>query len=135
MNLTNKILSINNVSKSYYSLNGETNALDNISFDLYEGEFLGIIGPSGCGKSSILNIISGLDKEYKGKIWIKDGIKIGYMFQEDVLFPWLTILDNALLGLKISKKLNQENKNYVLNLLKKYGLYDFRNKYPYASWN
>lgn len=130
MNLTNKILSINNVSKSYYSLNGETNALDNISFDLYEGEFLGIIGPSGCGKSSILNIISGLDKEYKGKIWIKDGIKIGYMFQEDVLFPWLTILDNALLGLKISKKLNQENKNYVLNLLKKYGLYDFRNKYP-----
>ncbi len=130
MNLTNKILSVNNVSKSYYSLNGETNALDNISFDLYEGEFLGIIGPSGCGKSSILNIISGLDKEYKGKIYIKDGIKIGYMFQEDALFPWLTILDNALLGLKISKKLNQENKNYVLNLLKKYGLYDFRNKYP-----
>ncbi len=130
MNLTNKILSVKNISKSYYSLNGETNALNNISFDLYEGEFIGIIGPSGCGKSSILNIISGLDKDYKGDIWIKDGIKIGYMFQEDALFPWLTIYENAILGLKISKKLNTENKNYVLNLLKKYDLYDFKDKYP-----
>lgn len=130
MNLTNKILSVKNISKSYYSLNGETNALNNISFDLYEGEFIGIIGPSGCGKSSILNIISGLDKDYKGDIWIKDGIKIGYMFQEDALFPWLTIYENAILGLKISKKLNTESKNYVLNLLKKYDLYDFKDKYP-----
>ena len=130
MNLTNKILSVENLSKSYYSLKNETKALNNISFDLYEGEFLGIIGPSGCGKSSILNIISGLDKEYNGKVKIKDGIKIGYMLQEDALFPWLTIYENAILGLKISHKLNDENKDYVLNLLKKYDLYDFRNNYP-----
>ncbi len=130
MNLTNKILSVENLSKSYYSLKNETKALNNISFDLYEGEFLGIIGPSGCGKSSILNIISGLDKEYNGKVKIKDGIKIGYMLQEDALFPWLTIYENAILGLKISHKLKDENKDYVLNLLKKYDLYDFRNNYP-----
>ena len=58
MNSTNKILQINNLSKSYYTINDEIKVLNNISFDLYEGEFLGLIGPSGCGKSSILNIIA-----------------------------------------------------------------------------
>ena len=86
MILTNKILEINNLSKSYYSTKNETNALDNISFDLYEGEFLGIIGPSGCGKSSILNIISKLDNDYFGKVLYKENTTIGYMFQEDLLF-------------------------------------------------
>ena len=131
MNLTNKILEITNLHKSYYSVQNETLTIDNISFDLYEGEFLGIIGPSGCGKSSILNILSGLDKDYNGTIKLKDNIKIGYMFQDDALFDHLTIYDNATLGLKISKNLNNETKEYVDHLLKKYGLYDFRNKYPY----
>lgn len=130
MNLTNKLLEIKNISKSYYSLEYETKALDNISFDLYKGEFLGLIGPSGCGKSSILNIISNLDNNYFGKIYNKNDITIGYMFQEDLLFPWLTIYENAILGLKISKKLNTNSKKYVLNLLKKYNLIDFKDKYP-----
>ncbi len=130
MNLTNKLLEIKNISKSYYSLKYETKALDNISFDLYKGEFLGLIGPSGCGKSSILNIISNLDNNYFGKIYNKNDITIGYMFQEDLLFPWLTIYENAILGLKISKKLNTNSKKYVLNLLKKYNLIDFKDKYP-----
>lgn len=130
MNLTNKILSVNNLSKTFYSLNDEIKVLNNVSFDIYENEFIGIIGPSGCGKSSILNILSNLDKSYNGNIKYKDDIKIGYMLQEDALFPWLTIYDNAILGLKISKKLNEENANYVINLLKKYGLIEFREKYP-----
>ena len=52
------------------------------------------------------------------------------MFQEDTLFPWLTILDNVLIGLKIKKELTKDNKMYAIELLKKYGLYDFINKYP-----
>lgn len=129
MNLT-KLLEVKNLSKSYYSIKGQIDVLNKISFDLYEKDFLGIVGPSGCGKSSILNIISSLDKEYSGKIILKENTKIGYMFQEDALFPWLSIYDNAILGLKISKTLTKENEQYVNNLLKKYGLYDFKDKYP-----
>ena len=130
MNSTNKILEVNDLSKSYFNIKGETKALDNISFTLNKNEFLGIIGPSGCGKSSILNILSSLDKDYKGTIKTKDNIIIGYMLQEDSLFPWLTIYENSLLGLRILKKINTNSKNYVLNLLKKYNLIDFKDKYP-----
>ncbi len=130
MNSTNKILEVNDLSKSYFNIKEETKALDNISFTLNKNEFLGIIGPSGCGKSSILNILSSLDKDYKGTIKTKDNIIIGYMLQEDSLFPWLTIYENSLLGLRILKKLNTNSKNYVLNLLKKYNLIDFKDKYP-----
>lgn len=130
MNLTTKLLTVNNLSKTYYSLKDEILVIDNISFEVHEGDFIGIIGPSGCGKSSILNILSGLDKEYIGNINIKENITIGYMLQEDALFPWLTIYENAILGLKISKKLNNENKKYVNYLLKKYGLIEFKDKYP-----
>ena len=130
MNSTNKLLEVKNLSKSYYSIKEETKVLDNISFTLYENDFLGIIGPSGCGKSSILNILSSIDKDYCGKIVKKDNVRIGYMLQEDALFPWLSIYENAILGLKISKNLNKESINYVNNLLKKYNLYEFKDKYP-----
>lgn len=60
----------------------------------------------------------------------KDNIKIGYMFQQDALFPYLTIYENAILGLKIEKNLNTNSIKYVLNLLKKYNLLDFKDKYP-----
>lgn len=127
---TNKLLKINNLSKIYYKNEYETEAVKDITFDLNEGDFIGIVGPSGCGKSTILNIICGLDEKTGGEVVKKDNIKIGYMLQEDALFPWLTIFDNAILGLKISKKLTLENKKYVLNLLKKYDLIDFKDKYP-----
>ena len=128
---TNKLLSVKNLSKTFYSIKDEIFVLDNINFDVYEGEFIGIIGPSGCGKSSILNILSGLDNNYKGAIIKKDNLTIGYMLQEDALFPWLTIYENAMLGLKTSKNVNKESKEYVNYLLNKYGLNDFKNKYPY----
>lgn len=130
MNSTDKLIEVKNLSKSYFNSKGETKVLDNISFNLNKNDFLGIIGPSGCGKSSILNIISSIDKEYKGKIKIKDNIKIGYMLQEDALFPWLTIYENTILGLKIKHELTDESASFVNNLLKKYNLYDFKDKYP-----
>ena len=130
MNLTNSLISVNNLSKSYYSIKEETKVLDNISFNLNEHDYLGIIGPSGCGKSSILNIISTLDKNYNGNIVYKKNLKIGYMFQNDLLFDHLTVYDNCLLGLKIQKNINKESQEYVNYLLKKYKLYDYKNKYP-----
>lgn len=131
MNSTNVILKVNNLSKSFYSINDELEVLKNINFEVKKGEFIGIIGPSGCGKSSILNILANLDHDYKGTITKKDNIKIGYMFQEDALFPWLTIYENCLLGLKISKKLNKKSKENVNKLLKKYDLIEYRDKYPH----
>ena len=128
MNST-KLLSVNNLFKSYYTKKEEIEVLDGITFDIYDKDFIGIIGPSGCGKSSILNILSGLDKNYFGSI-NKNNIKIGYMFQQDALFPWLTIYENAILGLKINKKLNTESIKYVLNLLNKYNLLEFKDNYP-----
>lgn len=127
----NKILSVKNLSKDYQTLKGEVNAIDNISFDLYEEEFLCIVGRSGCGKSSLLNILSGLDELTRGKIIKEKNLKLGYMLQTDALFPWLNILDNATLGLKIKKINTKENIEYVKNMLIKYGLGDFLEKYPH----
>lgn len=127
----NKILSINNLSKNYQTLKGEVKAIQNISFDLYDQEILCIVGSSGCGKSTLLNILSGLDSKTNGDIIVKDNLKIGYMLQSDSLFPWLTILDNACLGLDITKTKTKDNIMFVRSLLEKYGLKDFQDKYPH----
>jgi len=126
----NKILKVKNLSKKYHTKSGEIKALDNISFEVEKEEFLCIVGSSGCGKSTLLNILAGLEAKTDGDIIKKEGLKIGYMLQEDALFPWLNILDNACLGLEIQHLKTKENIKYVENLLDKYGLKDFKNKYP-----
>lgn len=123
-----KILEVKDICKTYQAKNGEIEALKNISFDVKEGEYISIIGPSGCGKSTLLSIIAGLENKTSGEIYI-DG-KIGYMLQKDNLLEWRTIYKNVLLGLEIQKENTEENKRYVENLLKKYGLYEFKDKYP-----
>ncbi len=123
-----KILEVKNICKTYQAKNGEIEALKNISFDIKEGEYISIIGPSGCGKSTLLSIISGLENKSSGEIYI-DG-KIGYMLQKDNLLEWRTIYKNVLLGLEIQNENTSENREYVEGLLKKYGLYEFKDKYP-----
>ena len=125
------LLQIKNLSKNYITKNKLTKAVDNISLDINDNEFITLIGPSGCGKSTILSIIGNLDEKSSGIIKFKNkDIKVGYMFQEDLLFPWLTVYENTVLGLKIKKELNEENKKYVNDLLEKYGLIEFKNNYP-----
>ena len=126
----NKLLEIKNLSKNYNTKMGEVKAIDNISFNVYDKEFLCIIGSSGCGKSTLLNILANLDYLSDGQIIKNNDLKIGYMLQEDCLLPWLNILDNATLGLDIMHIKTEENVNYVKNLLEKYGLGDFLEKYP-----
>ena len=125
-----KILNIKNLRKIYHTKRDETLAIDNFSFDLKKGEFVSIVGPSGCGKSTILSIIVGLLEPSSGEIEYGDNIKIGYMLQDDSLFEFRTILKNCLLGLEINHDLTDENKEYVIKLLKTYGLKDFLNSYP-----
>jgi len=125
------ILEIRNLKKIYHDKNGEVLALDDVSFDLDDGEFIAIVGPSGCGKSTILSILSGLENKSGGSIkFDKEKNKIGYMLQNDALFDNRTILQNTLLGLEINKTLNDEAKKSAIDLLKTYGLEDFINKYP-----
>ena len=131
-----KILEIKDISKIYQGKESEILALSNINFQIEEGEFVSIIGPSGCGKSTLLSIIAGLEEKSSGEIYIENekvvGIsdKIGYMLQRDCLLEWKTILDNTLFGLEIKKQLNKDTKAYAKSLLKKYDLYEFKDKYP-----
>ena len=127
----NKLLAINNLQKKYYTKTCEILAIKDLSFDLYEGEFISIVGPSGCGKSTFLNILTNLDDLTKGTItYYKDNLKIGYMLQSDSLLDWKTILENALIGLEIKKIKTKENILYVNNLLDTYGLGEFKKSYP-----
>lgn len=129
--MKDNLLKINNLSKTYHTKENETLAIKDISFSIKDKEFISIVGPSGCGKSTILTILAGIIKDYEGEIiYNKNKLKIGYMLQEDSLFPWRTVLDNACLGLEIKKELNKKTKQNVINLLKKYGLKDFINNYP-----
>ena len=127
----NNILSIKKLSKTYVTKLGSIEALKNVNLDIKEGETLGILGNSGCGKSTLLSILAKLENKTSGEVnCIKKDYVVGYMLQNDALFPWLTILDNATLGLKIKKIKTKENINYVKKLLETYGLKDFMNKYP-----
>ena len=123
-------VSIKNLYHSYHSQQGETDAINNISLDVEQGEFISIVGPSGCGKSTLLSLIAGLIPQSKGEININNG-NTGYMLQKDHLFSWRTIEQNILLGLEIQNKLTPENIQYALSLLKQYDLFAFKDKYPY----
>src|SRR5690625_1820043 len=116
-------LTLDNVSHYYFSANGYTKALEGISLTIHEGEFVSIIGPSGCGKSTILSIISRLMKQTEGEINLKDeplldsSLNIGYMLQQDYLFPWKTVMDNILLGPKINEAITNETMDRARKLL------------------
>ncbi len=130
------ILELKNIGYSYHTLQGETKALDNISFDVQTGEFIAIIGPSGCGKSTLLSIIAGLLQPATGTIKFNnpDGSiqypKIGYMLQKDHLFDWRTVYQNVILGLELNDEMTPEKLEYVNQLLRDYGLEKFKDKTP-----
>lgn len=129
--MSNNILKIKSLKKIFHSKDKETIALNNINFDVKDKEFISIVGPSGCGKSTILSILANTLEKSSGEIsYYKDNIKLGFMLQYDALFPWKTVFENCLLGIEINKKVTKEDKEKVLNLLKKYGLEEFKDQYP-----
>ncbi|MFU0800737.1 MAG: ABC transporter ATP-binding protein [Xylanivirga thermophila] len=131
------IVSFDDVSMTYHSLEGETKTLEKISFNVEAGEFIGIVGPSGCGKTTILSLIAGLIAPTSGDVYV-DGKKVngpsplvGYMLQQDHLFEWRTIWQNVMLGLEIQNKVTSQNIDKVNKLLDIYGLGEFKNHYPH----
>ncbi len=130
------LLEIQDITESYQAENGEIAALDHISFTMERGEFLSIVGPSGCGKSTLLSIIAGLLPPSSGRILLDGrevtGVdpRIGYMLQKDNLLEWRTIWKNVLLGLELRRRLDEESLDRARVLLRSYGLWEFREKYP-----
>ena len=122
------LLDLTDVNYTYQTAEGETPAVKNLSFRVFPDHFLGIIGPSGCGKSTILSLIAGLIQPNSGKIAVS--AEIGYMLQKDHLFEWRTIYKNVILGLEIQNRMTEKNLEHVEQLLRDYGLDQFRNARP-----
>lgn len=129
-------LTLQNVSHYYFSKTGYMKALEDVDFSVDKAEFISLIGPSGCGKSTVLSLIAQLMKQTEGKILV-DGtplanspIQIGYMLQQDYLFPWRTILENVTIGPKIQGKLNEKQIDKAKELLQEVGLENVGDKYP-----
>ena len=125
----NPIVSMQNISLRYHSLNGETIAVSHLNLTVDNGEFISIVGPSGCGKSTILSLLAGLLQPSDGNLAING--TIGYMLQKDHLLHWRSIRQNVLLGLEIQNKLTPENIKYTEYLLEQYGLGEFKDHYPW----
>lgn len=129
-------LQLNATSHVYLTKSAAKEALSDLSFSIAEGEFVSLLGPSGCGKSTLLSIISGLLQPTEGSVTLQNkliqssGDRMGYMLQQDYLFPWKTIEENCYIGLKLLNKLTPEKKEITLALLDSMGLSDVRHAYP-----
>lgn len=122
------IIEMKHVYKNFYTDDSEVYVLSDLSLSLKEGKILAILGPSGSGKSTILNILASLEQPTSGEVMIHG--EIGYMFQRDHLLEWRNIMDNITIGLEIQKKLNKDVLIKIEELLKNYGLWEFRKNFP-----
>ena len=125
-------ISLRHVSKTFKSRQGSVLALDDVSLDVSEGEFLCLVGPSGCGKSTILNLIAGLDTATEGEVLMEGEPIVGpgrermVMFQDSALFPWLDVLQNVMFGLRLKPNLtNREREEVAMFYLNLVGLEKF----------
>ena len=133
------MLSVDGVSKSYRTGEDVVWALDGVSLAVGDGEFAALVGPSGCGKSTLLNLIAGLDSADAGEIRV-DGEalgaerrleRFGYMPQEDLLFPWRSVLDNVSLGLEVQGVARAEARARADELFEQFGLDGFQQRQPH----
>jgi NitT/TauT family transport system ATP-binding protein len=127
---------LRDVNMRYFSREGETEALKDVSFSVHAGESIAIIGQSGCGKSTLLSLISGIIEPTAGAVLL-DGKpvagpsrKVGYMLQQDYLFEWRDILENVVLGAEIQGADMSKARARAKELLTRYGLGQFLNYLP-----
>lgn len=131
-----KIIEIQNLKKIYPSKSAPIVALSDVSFDVYEGEFVTIVGQSGCGKTTILKIIAGLLPKTDGTVLVSGEpvtgprASTGIVFQQPVLFKWRSVLDNVLLPIEILRRNRREYVSRAQDLLDLTRLTEFRDKYP-----
>jgi NitT/TauT family transport system ATP-binding protein len=130
------VLRFKDVTKTYDSERGSVKALDRMSIEVAEGEFLTIVGPSGCGKSTLLNILVGLELPSEGEITL-DGARavdrkaVGYVMQNDNLYPWRTLRENVEFPLELRGISKGERRDICMRYLEKVRLHEFADRYPY----
>jgi len=118
--------------------NTQLNVINDISLHVSEKEIVSIIGPSGCGKSTLFNMISGIESQNTGIIRINGKIEknrqgmFGYMFQDPLLFPWRTVLENVMVGYEIKNVKKETARKNTYRLLKEFGLSEYSGFYPHA---
>lgn len=129
-------LKIDDVCKVFNTRNGEMVALDHVSLDIKENEFITVVGPSGCGKSTLLNIIAGLLSPSSGKVYcngkevVGTGTDRGVVFQQYALFPWLSVKKNVMFALEMRGIKKQEAEKEAMKYLEMVDLVKFANHYP-----
>ncbi|SFJ76639.1 NitT/TauT family transport system ATP-binding protein [Bosea sp. OK403] len=131
-------ITVQNLDKRYGSGESGVMAVDKVSFEVRQGEFVALLGPSGCGKSTILNMVAGLIPRSGGDIAIdRDEVrlgevnrKVGYVFQRDTVFPWRTVEANIGYGLEIAGVSAAERKDKVTRAIATAGLEGFGGKFP-----
>lgn len=128
------MLKINNLEKVYNHNGSPAKVFDSLNLEIARGEFIGIFGPNGCGKTTLLNLISGLDKNFSGKINFDNEVKISYVFQNyrESIFPWLTIADNITYPLKLQGLSPKEQKNTAQNICNQFNIKLNLSDYPYT---
>ncbi|AYB45041.1 ABC transporter ATP-binding protein [Paenibacillus lautus] len=130
------VVELNDIAHVYVTDREASLAVEGIHLKVEPGEFISLVGPSGCGKTTILSVIAGLLAPSKGSAYVNGkpvngpSPEVGYMLQQDYLFPWRTIMDNALIGLELTERLNPESRSVVGNLLREMGLGESGNLYP-----
>lgn len=129
-------LKIDGVRKVFNTRNGEMIALNGVSLDIKENEFICVVGPSGCGKSTLLNIIAGLTEPTSGRV-LCDGVEVkgtgterGVVFQQYALFPWMTVKKNVMFGLNLKGIKGAEAEAIAMKYIKMVQLEDFADHYP-----
>ena len=131
-----KRMEIRNLSKTFFSKKGYFTAIDNVSFDVYDGEFLVILGPGRCGKTVMLNIIAGVEDAtegqiiYNGKEWKGLNPEIGMVFQKLALMSFKTVIENVELALKFRGMKKEERREIARHYIKLVGLEGFEDYYP-----
>ena len=137
--MSGNAIEVLNLSRTFEGVAGrqDIQALENLNFQVREGEFVSLVGPSGCGKSTVLNLITGLMRPSSGKIIIRgreiQGIHpdIGYVFQRDTLLPWRTVIENVSLGLELKGVPRAERMALAMAAIKNVGLSAFEHHYPH----
>ncbi|MGO4527834.1 ABC transporter ATP-binding protein [Paenibacillus sp. 2TAF8] len=130
------VIRLENISQVYVSEREASLVIEDLSLEINQGEFVSLVGPSGCGKTTLLSIIAGLLKPTRGEVEVEGkpvqgpSARMGYMLQQDYLFPWRTILDNALIGLELTGNLDAQSRERTRELLVSMGLGGTEEQYP-----
>ncbi len=129
------VVRVTDVVKYFRHGQRQLQALDRVSFELREGRFLVIVGPSGCGKTTLLRILAGLEHQDGGEVWMRpsrDGHPpFAMVFQEQSVFPWMTVRDNVAYGLRLRRTPRAVVEDRVAHWLGKVGLSGFERAYPH----